>query len=145
MPHHIGGRPREFGKRGFDLLTGLEDEAVIIALTQTDQTVPLILLKPQHCPVTDLSVFDGFGQNLLDAIPEEDRWTHYYAGERHKTQLDYIIASPALAAKLVGTPEIIRAGMPERVPNLDIKRYPRTGWDRPKASDHCPVVAEFNI
>jgi hypothetical protein len=24
-------------------------------------------------------------------------------------------------------------------------RYPRVGWDRPKASDHCPVVVELDI
>ncbi|MGB3555048.1 MAG: endonuclease/exonuclease/phosphatase family protein [Jannaschia sp.] len=90
-------------------------------------------------------LLDGFGTNLLEEIAPEDRWTHYYAGERHKTQLDYVIASPALAARLRGTPEIIRAGMPFRVPNLDVLRYPRVGWDRPKASDHCPVVVEFDI
>lgn len=89
---------------------------------------------------------DGFGVNLLDMIPEADRWTHFYAGERHKTQLDNLIASPALAAKVVGAPEIIRAGMPYRVLNTEaVPRYPRVGWDRPKASDHCPVVAEFSI
>ena len=90
-------------------------------------------------------LFDDLGVNLLSALSEEDRWTHYYSGGRHKTQLDYIITSPALAARLRGTPEVIRAGMPYRVPNLDVPRYPRIGWDRPKASDHCPVVAEFDI
>lgn len=88
---------------------------------------------------------DGFGVNLLDALPPEDRWTHYFASGRSKTQLDYIIASPALADRVQGTPEVIRAGMPHRVPNLDIARYPRIGWDRPKASDHCPIVVEFDI
>lgn len=88
---------------------------------------------------------DGFGINLVAALPEADRWTHYYAGGRSKTQLDYIIVSPALADRVRGTPEIIRAGMPHRVPNLATARYPRIGWDRPKASDHCPVVVEFDI
>jgi endonuclease/exonuclease/phosphatase family metal-dependent hydrolase len=90
-------------------------------------------------------LFDDFGVNLLNALSEEDRWTHFYSSGRHKTQLDYIITSPALATRLRGTPEVIRAGMPYRVPNLDVSRYPRIGWDRPKASDHCPVVAEFDI
>lgn len=94
----------------------------------------------------DPLLFDGFGINLLEKLPATDRWTHYYAGEQHKTQLDYIIVSPGLAQKLVGLPSIIRRGMPHRVPNLDPAiRYPRVGWDRPKASDHCPVVAEFRI
>ena len=89
---------------------------------------------------------DGFGVNLVDELPEAERWTHFYAGERHKTQLDYIIASPALADKVRGTPQIVRAGMPYRTPNSDdIQRYPRVGWDRPKASDHCPVVVEFRV
>jgi endonuclease/exonuclease/phosphatase family metal-dependent hydrolase len=87
---------------------------------------------------------DGFGTDVLQRLPEAERWTHYYASERHKTQLDYVIASPALAERLRQV-EVIREGMPFRVPNLDVDRYPRVGWDRPKASDHCPVVAEFDI
>jgi endonuclease/exonuclease/phosphatase family metal-dependent hydrolase len=94
----------------------------------------------------DPLLFDGFGVNLLDTLPEAERWTHYYATDRHKTQLDYIITSPALATKMRGTPQVVRAGMPVRVPNTSqYERYPRIGWDRPKASDHCPVVVEFNI
>lgn len=89
---------------------------------------------------------DGFGVNLADLLPEQERWTHYYAGEKHKTQLDYIIASPALAEKIVGVPQIVRLGMPYRVPNsAGHPRFPRVGWDRPKASDHCPMVVEFRI
>ncbi len=89
---------------------------------------------------------DGFGVNLLDLLPERDRWTHYYASDAHKTQIDYLIASPALAARVRGLPEVIRAGQPFRVPNTDaFRRFPRVGWDRPKASDHCPVVVEFDI
>ncbi len=89
---------------------------------------------------------DGFGVNLAQNLADADRWTHYYASGRHKTQLDYIIASPALAAKMVGQPEIVRMGMPHRVPNsAHIPRFPRIGWDRPKASDHCPLVVEFRV
>lgn len=88
---------------------------------------------------------DGFGENLVARLPETDRWTHYFSGDRTKSQLDYIIASPALAAKMQGQPQILRSGMPYRVPNLDTPRYPRVGWDRPKASDHCPVLVEFDI
>jgi len=89
---------------------------------------------------------DGFGVNLVDQLDESERWTHYYSAERTKSQLDYIIASPALADMQTGQPEIIRAGMPFRVPNTEaVSRYPRVGWDRPKASDHCPLTVEFDI
>ncbi|MEM9795748.1 MAG: endonuclease [Pseudomonadota bacterium] len=88
---------------------------------------------------------DGFGVNLVRDLPEAERWTHYYASAKHKTQLDYIIASPALAEMAKGPPKIIRSGVPFRVPNVAPERYPRIGWDRPKASDHCPVVVEFDI
>lgn len=89
---------------------------------------------------------DGFGINLVDALPEEERWTQYYPSGRSKSQLDYIIASPALAALVSEPVRIVRSGMPYRVPNTDdVKRYPRIGWDRPKASDHCPVVVAFEI
>jgi len=87
---------------------------------------------------------DGFGVDLLADLDPLDRWTHFYAADRHKTQLDHIIASPAMARRQVGPVEVIRSGMPFRVPATDdIARYPRIGWDRPKASDHCPVVVEF--
>ncbi|MEM8825230.1 MAG: endonuclease/exonuclease/phosphatase family protein [Pseudomonadota bacterium] len=87
---------------------------------------------------------NGFGIDLLADMPPEARWTHYYPGKRHKTQLDHVIASPAMARRMVGQPQIVRDGMPFRVPATDnIDRYPRIGWDRPKASDHCPVVVEF--
>ncbi|SPJ25118.1 endonuclease/exonuclease/phosphatase family protein [Palleronia abyssalis] len=103
-------------------------------------------VRPQDESGVDPLLEDGFGINLLETLPETDRWTHYYAWDRQKTQLDYLIASPALARKMVGSPRIIRGGMPYRVPNTDdLARWPRIGWDRPKASDHCPVIAEFRI
>ena len=88
----------------------------------------------------------AFSVNLMERRPADDQWTHYYAPERHKSQLDYMLASPALAEVLPHAPDILRAGQPFRVPNTgDVERYPRIGWDRPKASDHCPVVIEFDI
>lgn len=101
-----------------------------------------------------LEVFsrDGFAENVMLRRPELDRWTLFHSRgpeERHLCQLDYIWLSPALAARNPqAVPEIIRAGQPFRTvfpPGQDVERYPRTGWDRPKASDHCPVVLEFNL
>ena len=112
-------------------------------------------------------LLDDFAVNPVADLPPHERWTFYYRepaeGERpieeQHTQLDYLLLSPALAA---ANPhpriEILRRGLPYRVP-LDPRhpdrsiaylatrgdRYPRVGWDRPKASDHCPLVMEIDV
>ena len=103
----------------------------------------------------------------MASLPAGERWTSFYhraperdrPGEEQHVQLDYILLSPALAAANPDVkPELYRQGLPYRVP-LDPAhpdrsigylatrgdRYPRVGWDRPKASDHCPLVIELEI
>lgn len=89
----------------------------------------------------------GFSENLVARRKVRDRWTHYYPKKGTKHQIDYILASPTLAKiNNKAIPEIIRAGQPWRVPGTTrTKRYPRVGFDRPKASDHCPVVVELEL
>lgn len=88
----------------------------------------------------------AFAINLMQRRPPKDRWTTYYAPGDIYTQLDFILASPALArANPKAVPEIIRGGQPYRARRYDGPRYPRVGWDRPKASDHSPVVVELEI
>ena len=110
---------------------------------------------------------DDFAVNPAEALPPSERWTAFYRSasengvevrEEH-VQLDYVLLSPAIArADPSPRIEIIRGGLPYRVP-LDPAapdrsivalaaaggRYPRVGWDRPKASDHCPVVVEIDL
>lgn len=108
--------------------------------------------------------FDKFAFNPVDTLPEHERWTHYHRAWSHEleriveehVQLDYLLVSPALKER-VREVSIIRRGLPYRVP-LDPRpedrsiptlsgtgdRYPRVGWDRPKASDHCPLVIEID-
>ena len=119
------------------------------------------------CAPTPLdTLLDGFAVNALDSLPPAQRWTYFHRDtsgpegvQEEHVQLDYILLSPALAA---ANPEprveVLRRGLPYRVP-LDPPsadrsiaylssrndRYPRVGWDRPKASDHCPVVVELEI
>lgn len=92
---------------------------------------------------------DGFGVNLVEELDTFDQWSLFYTHKSTKSQLDYVIASPALAelvSRSPRSPRFIRKGQPYRVPNTDaVDRYPRIGWDRPKASDHCPLVVEFDI
>ena len=104
----------------------------------------------------------GFGKDLVKRRADQDRWSLYYAaGEsrntrdpearpvRHLVQLDYFLASPAIVkANKEVIPDIIRNGQPYRTvfpPGQDVDRYPRTGWDRPKASDHCPLAVTLKI
>lgn len=100
----------------------------------------------------DVLLADGFCENVVERRPEMDRWTLYHTRgpeERHLCQLDYILVSPALARQNEGAvPDIVRSGQPWRTifpAGQEVERYPRVGWDRPKASDHCPVAVSLDI
>jgi endonuclease/exonuclease/phosphatase family metal-dependent hydrolase len=109
-------------------------------------------------------LLDDFAVNPVEALPPHERWTYFHRAwssgrarlvEQH-VQLDYVLLSPALADG--ARAEIVRRGLPYRAP-LDPRdpdrsiarlattcdRYPRVGWDRPKASDHCPLIVEFEF
>ncbi|MEM7069626.1 MAG: endonuclease/exonuclease/phosphatase family protein [Pseudomonadota bacterium] len=98
-------------------------------------------------------LIDGeFSINLCERLPEMEQWTLYHSRgpqEQHLCQLDYLLASPSLADKNPkATPVITHSGQPYRTPVPDgqrVERYPRIGWDRPKASDHSPVAVELSI
>ena len=109
-------------------------------------------------PVTEaqssLHVFTagGFAVNAVERRPALDRWTLYHTRgpqERHLCQLDYVLLSPSLAERnAAAMPDIIRNGQPWRTPfppGQEVERFPRAGWDRPKASDHCPVAITLDI
>lgn len=112
-------------------------------------------------------LLDGFAVDPLATLPAHERWTHFRrwwdeAEERMRDQhmpLDYVLLSPALAAaNPMPVVDLVRRGQPYRAP-LDPRhpdrsigylstrtdRYPRVGWDRPKASDHCPLVIGIDL
>jgi predicted extracellular nuclease len=100
----------------------------------------------------DPLVEDGFLVNLVERRDAMDRWTLFHSRgpqEQHLCQLDYILVSPALAeTNATAVPDIIRNGQPWRTPfppGQEVARYPRTGWDRPKSSDHCPVAVTLSL
>lgn len=94
----------------------------------------------------DVLTQDGFSENVIRRRAQDDRWTTYHGPEDQYAQLDFMLLSPALArANPDMVPEIIRAGQPYRAVRYQGTRFPRVGWDRPKASDHSPVVCELVI
>ncbi len=98
----------------------------------------------QHAlaPLLDSGLVVDPAQRIADPT---DRWTHFYSVDRSYNQLDYLLLSPELAARNPGPPLILRGGMPYRAERSQVPRFPRIGWDRPKASDHCPVVMDLEI
>jgi endonuclease/exonuclease/phosphatase family metal-dependent hydrolase len=100
----------------------------------------------------DVFSHDGFAENTMLRRDALDRWTLYHARgpeEQHLCQLDYIWLSQGLAAaNPKAVPDVIRNGQPYRTPfppGQEVERYPRIGWDRPKASDHCPIAITLHL
>jgi endonuclease/exonuclease/phosphatase family metal-dependent hydrolase len=85
-------------------------------------------------------------ENVVERLPPNDRWTHYYARGDEYRQFDYILLSRALAEKNPNAlPTIERRGMPKRATKCCDDRFPGIGHRYPKASDHCPVVIEIDV
>jgi endonuclease/exonuclease/phosphatase family metal-dependent hydrolase len=108
----------------------------------------LISGLPARSALSDL--LDGpqpFGIDVNQSIVDPlDRWTSYFGRDDVYSQLDHIIVSPGVAARNPEMkPVIVRQGQPYRAERYAGPRYPRVGWDRPKASDHCPVVVELVV
>jgi endonuclease/exonuclease/phosphatase family metal-dependent hydrolase len=124
---------------------GVNDEDWIIAGDLNDYIMHNG--HPDHNHGLDPLFQNNFSYNLLDTFSAKDRWTHHYSGDDSIHQLDYLLASPSLWEKNKKPKmEVVRRGLPYRVPNLTkLQRFPRVGFDRPKASDHCPVVVELEL
>jgi endonuclease/exonuclease/phosphatase family metal-dependent hydrolase len=91
-------------------------------------------------------------ENVIDRLPDEERWTHYYKGNPQcnfpKTykQLDYILLSKTIANNNPSSkPVIVRKGLPLTADRYTGPRFDGVGHNNPKASDHCPMVIEVNI
>ena len=87
--------------------------------------------------------------NVVDRMPEEERWTHYFKGSSGVPaayrQLDYLLLSKSLAESNTQPPYIERRGMPKRATRYGGDRFSGVGTNKPKASDHCPLVMELKF
>ncbi|WP_268542012.1 endonuclease/exonuclease/phosphatase family protein [Candidatus Nitrosotenuis cloacae] len=90
-------------------------------------------------------------ENVLERLPEQERWTHYYKGTKKcgnldsYKQIDYILISKSLAkANPDAVPTVIRKGI-----TTDAKRYTGARFAgvgaKTAASDHCPVSISLNV
>jgi endonuclease/exonuclease/phosphatase family metal-dependent hydrolase len=108
-------------------------------------------------------------ENVLNRLPEHERWTDYFKSGGDVSQLDYLLLSPALGRLTAGTlPTVERAGIGFRSLNATQDVLPKKvqlvgsetdagipidfGFARyegvtPKvaASDHCPVCISFEV
>lgn len=93
-------------------------------------------------------VEDGFSYDLAiacEANPKE-RWSHFYSPLQQYTALDHILLSPRLAdLNRQAHISYVRAGMPWRATRHKGYRLAGVGWAKPKASDHCPLVATIDF
>jgi endonuclease/exonuclease/phosphatase family metal-dependent hydrolase len=84
--------------------------------------------------------------NILNRLPQKDRWTHYYKGANSYKQLDYLLLSQRLDdASGNPTPGRVLKGLPWRAERYSGARFDDVGEHEPKASDHVPLFADIQI
>ncbi len=83
--------------------------------------------------------------NVSERLPEDERWTHYWAGGNESRQLDFILLSKSLGALNSNKPEIMRKGLPWRADKYTGERLDNVGENHPKASDHCPLIMDLKL
>jgi len=91
-------------------------------------------------------------KNVIDHLPPDEQWTQHFKGnescniDEAYRPLDYILISKSLDAKNPHPKvEIIRKGLPLRAERYTGDRFSNIGMNRPKASDHCPMVVELEL
>ncbi len=145
------GKGKTAGKRWM-ICGDLNDYRSRVLIEGTRQSGYSFHPKTEDFSGHDVLIKDGFAINLAERRPIDEQWTLYHSRgpeEQHLCQLDYLLASPQLAdTNPKSVPDIVHSGQPYRTvfpKGQEVDRYPRIGWDRPKASDHSPVAVTLNL
>jgi len=89
-------------------------------------------------------VMPPFSVNLMDRVPEGQRWTYHDAWDDLYGRPDKMLASPALARAFPdAVPEVIREGLSLEARRHAGRHLPDVGHHRPHASDHAAIVVTF--
>ncbi len=126
--------------------------------------------QPQSAALQTLLGNSSGLENVVERLPKDEQWTDYFKSGNDVSQLDYLLTSPALSARIDAAPVIERAGigfraystrtglaLPEEIRlmrsdtdeegtlvRFDFERYEGV-TDKRVASDHCPVTVSFEI
>ena len=85
-------------------------------------------------------------ENVVERLPEEERWTHYYKKGKAAEQLDYILLSPSLKEKnATALPYIERRGLGNDIDIYEGDRFNNRLSGKEGASDHCAVFMELTV
>lgn len=89
-------------------------------------------------------VLPPFSVDLLDRLPEAERWSWHEPFGPDKGCPDVMLASPALAQEWPDAcPQIIRSGLALEAGQTAGPRLPGVGEHRPHASDHAALVIDL--
>lgn len=83
--------------------------------------------------------------NVVERLPAEEQWTHFYAKEKEYKQLDYLLLSKSLAEKNPGIPGIMRKGLGKKATKYQGPWLDNVGQTKPVASDHCPLYMDIEL
>jgi predicted extracellular nuclease len=83
--------------------------------------------------------------NIVERLPKDEQWTHFYSKGNEYKQLDYLLVSSSLATANAGAPGIMRKGLPYRAERYQGARFDNVGEREPKASDHAPVFMDLEL
>lgn len=99
--------------------------------------------KPHH-PAAIAPVLAPFSVDLLERLPEAERWSWHEPFGPDRGCPDVMLASPALAARWPqAVPWIIRSGLAHNAGPTQGARLPGVGAHRPHASDHAVLVIDL--